>query len=78
MSIQSLGEHVLIPYRSYTGPLKKALTVSHGQGIVSPYLAASTLSGGDDDDDDEEEDFVLSLFDPLVEDEDEAEAEFDG
>jgi hypothetical protein len=41
-------------------------------------LAASTNTGGDEEDEDEEEDFddeVLSLFDPLLEDED---AEFDG
>ena len=51
MSIQSLGEQVFIPYFSYTGPLKKAFTISHGQGIVKPYLAASVFIGGDVEDD---------------------------
>ena len=51
MSIQSLGEQVLIPYLSYTGPLKKAFTISQGQGIVKPYLAASVFIGGDVEDD---------------------------
>ena len=55
MSIQSLGEQVLIPYLSYTGPLKKALTTSHGQGIVKPYLAASVFIGGDEEDDEDDD-----------------------